>query len=168
MSPTILLYEELKQEFIQEIIKHRIGVLATSESNHVTARTMAIIADGLNIFCFTGINTRKYKQMQANNKVAISINNLQIEGIANFKGHPSDQENARFNLLCKEQSPELYGLFRKFFEDSNSEFRVIEIISRRIAAYVLDPAKMISYLDILNIVTKQATRTYWDKDYDQY
>ncbi|GAI79232.1 unnamed protein product, partial [marine sediment metagenome] len=65
MSPTTISYDELKQEFTQQLQKTEHGVLATSDGNYVTAREMMILSDGIKIWCFTGENSRKFKQMQA-------------------------------------------------------------------------------------------------------
>ena len=70
-------YEELKQDFIEELGKlgseglYQRGILATSEDGHVTARRMRIIADGLNLYFYTDRGSRKCDQILANPNVAI-------------------------------------------------------------------------------------------------
>jgi general stress protein 26 len=58
---TTLSYIELEQEILQELKKYSIGVLATSEGNNVTARSMMLLADGMKISCFTFTTTRKFR-----------------------------------------------------------------------------------------------------------
>ena len=57
---------------------------------------MRLVSHGLRMWCFTRPVTRKYKQMMVNHKVAFAIENLQVEGVAELKGHPYDDENADF------------------------------------------------------------------------
>lgn len=170
MSPTKISYEELEQEFSQQLQKAEHGVLATSEGDYVTAREMMILSDGLKIMCFTSINSRKYKQLQANKNVAFSINNLQIEGIAALTGHPSDTRNAGFIRIFEEKRPKIYEFWRDICLDPNSGLVVIEITPRKITGY--KPEGMNTHLDILNIVTEMATRADTNDitqgNYDQY
>ena len=49
MSPTTISYDELKQEFTQQLQKTEHGVLATSDGNYVTAREMMLLSDGIKI-----------------------------------------------------------------------------------------------------------------------
>jgi general stress protein 26 len=170
MSPTALSCDELKQEFTQQIQKAEWGFLATAEGNYVTVRQMMILSDGLKIMCFTGKNTRKYKQILANKNVALAINNLQIEGIANLTGHPSDARNAGFMKTFKERFPKVYEYWREQCIDPNSGLVVIEITPGKITAYKASPTG--SQVDILNIVTEKATNlsgTELSKtNYDQF
>jgi len=171
MSPTTLSYDELKQEFTQQLQKTENGVLATSDGNYVTARGMLILSDGEKIMCFTGENTRKYKQLQANKNVALSINNLQIEGIATLTGHPSNERNAGFIRMFKEKFPKYYEFWGPICENPDSDARVIEIIPSKLTAYKPSP-DIGPNLDILNVVTETATRVNLmempQTNYDQY
>jgi uncharacterized pyridoxamine 5'-phosphate oxidase family protein len=157
MSPTALSYDELKQEFEQQLQKTEHGVLATSKGDVVTAREIMTLSDGLKIKCFTGENSRKYKQIKANKNVALSINNLQIEGTATLTGHPLDARNAGFNTQFKEKFPQAYEFWRPLSENPSSDATVIEIIPNRLSAYKVSPGIGPHY-DILNVDTKMATR----------
>jgi|GEM_PF-618067 len=171
MSPTKLSYDELKQEFTQQIKKAEHGVLATSDGNYVTAREMMILSDDFKIMCFTGKISRKYKQLQVNKNVALSINNLQIEGIATLTGHPSEKSNAGFIRTFKKKFPKAYEFWGSICEDPNSDAVVIEIIPNKLTAYKASPDSGI-HLDILNVVKKTATRVNLletpQESYDQY
>ena len=63
-------------------------VLSSSENNRVSSRMMSIVQiDG--IFYFqTDMTMNKYHQIISNNNVALCIDNIQIEGICEEKGHP--------------------------------------------------------------------------------
>jgi general stress protein 26 len=159
MSPTSLSYDDLKQEFSQQLQKTQFGVLATSKGKNVLARQMMVLSDGEKVKCFTGKNTRKYKQIQANDNVALSINNLQIEGIATLTGHPSEARNAGFIKMLKERAPkEVYEFWSRILMDPDTNLVVIEITPRRITAYKASPTG--SEMDILNIVTEKATKIH--------
>lgn len=162
MSPTPLLYEELKEEFVKQIAKTEFGVLATAAGDFVTAREMMIVSDGLTIWCFTSENTRKFKQMQENKNVALAINNLQIEGIVTLKGAPLDEENAEFLRIFKEKFPKSYEFWIKKSKEPDANGRVVEITPHKITAYKI-AADTGPYLAILNIDTKAATKVDLDE-----
>ncbi|MBN1320701.1 MAG: pyridoxamine 5'-phosphate oxidase family protein [Thermoleophilia bacterium] len=61
-------YDDLQQEIVQELQKHKVGVLATAEGNSVTARSMSLIFDGLTSSCFTNAHSRKARQIAANER----------------------------------------------------------------------------------------------------
>ena len=145
---TTLPYDELKQEIIKELQKYPIGVLATSEGNHVTARQMMLIADGLKISCFTFTTLRKFKQMSANKNVALAINNIQVEGQATFKGHTSNPKNKDFLIKFEKIQPEIYKIYSEVCLDPKTPAEVIEISPRRIALYTgIYPDSKIDVLD---------------------
>jgi len=153
VPPLVLSYEELKKEILEQLHKAKIGSLATAEGDDVTVRQMAIIPEGLTIFCFTGVQTRKYKQIVANPNVALAIGNMQIEGTASLKGRTSDEANVWFLKRFEALFPELYGkFFRQLVEDPETTERLIEIRPKRIALYA--PA----CLDVLHIGEKKAVR----------
>jgi general stress protein 26 len=159
MSQTELSYEKLEHQLIDELKKHQIGVLATSEGESVTARTVRLIPDGLTIYCFTGIYTRKYKQIAANPNVAISANNLQIEGVAALKGQPFYKDNDRFIEVYKKIDPQAYERSSKRWF-SRPDSSVIKITPYKIILYNQgSEVKGSNFsLDILNIPGKVAYR----------
>jgi uncharacterized pyridoxamine 5'-phosphate oxidase family protein len=171
MSPATISYDELKQEFTQQIQKAEHGVLATSEGDRVTAREVLILSDDLKIMCFTAKNMRKYKQMQANKNVALSIYNLQIEGTATLTGHPSDERNREFIRIFKEKLPKHYEFWGPICQNPDSDLGVIVINPDKLTAYKRSP-DIGPHLDILNVVTKTATRVntmeMLQTNYDQF
>jgi general stress protein 26 len=156
MGSTELSYEELKQEAIGLLKKNPIGVLSTAEENRVTSRQMLLLPQGLTLWCFTATYSRKYKQMKANNKVAISFNNTQIEGVASFRGKPSDEEYAWFLKTWGKLQPHQYELHRELIFNPNTPFQMIEIQPTRIAIFRgLSDDKQLR-MDILNPVEQTA------------
>jgi general stress protein 26 len=170
-------YEEMKKSMILEIKKHEWGYLATSDGEKIRVGKMRLVSDGLRLWCFTLDKSRKYKQILVYPKVAIADGNLQVEGVAELKGHPYDDENADFLKAYKETQPENFErTSRRSFNRPNT--RVIEINPERIAVYGASN-KMLTqiaeqypesdseiflveatenYYDILNLRTKQAHR----------
>ena len=119
----------------------------------MTVRQMAIIPEGLTIFCFTGVQTRKYKQIVANPNVAVAIGNMQIEGTASLKGRTSDEANVWFLKRFEALFPEIYSkFFRQLVEDPETTERLIEIRPKRIALYAP------GHLDVLRIDKEKAIR----------
>lgn len=159
MSQIELSYEDMKQEMIKEIQKHQFVVLATSEGESVTARSMLLISNGLKIFFMTNPNYRKYNQIMANPNVAIAAGNLQIEGVASLKGHPLDEENAEYIKAFKDTQPDFYERSTRV-NFKRPDVRVIEVVPKRIALYT--SGDMVSgaepYIDILNTVKEEAHR----------
>lgn len=152
MSLTELSYEELKQEFIDELKQQRTGVLATSDGDDVTARYMLLFSDGLTLYCFTDKDSRKFKQMSVNPKVSVAAGSLQIDGTATLKGHLLDEENARFIEIHKEQNPEYFKITESVFFPIQS-VRVVEITPKRIGKWITG-----GKLDLLNITAGKAYR----------
>lgn len=69
-------------------------VLSTSENNRVSSRMMSIVQINGVFYFQTDLNMKKYRQIISNINVALCIDNIQIEGICEEKGHPL--ENADF------------------------------------------------------------------------
>jgi general stress protein 26 len=157
MSPTNLDYEELKQEIIKKFKKSSVGVLATAESDLVTARQMMLISDGLTIYFMTPTFTRKYKQILANPNVAIVTGNIQIEGVASIKGHTSNNENTWLLKALEKLAPEVYKGYRDELMNPEMPWQVIEIAPKRVALFSGLPDR---HLDVLDITEKTATRYY--------
>ena len=82
-------YETLAKEIEKQLQKAKEIVLATSADNHVSARLMAPLSDGLLVMMSTGGGSQKVEQMRRNPNVALAIGNLKIEAQAELFGHPS-------------------------------------------------------------------------------
>ena len=105
-------FELLKNEIEIELNKTNVMVLATSLDNKVTARSISIVNNGLEILFQTDKRFLKYEQISKNSLVALSINNIQIEGIAKSLGHPMNDKNLLFQKIYKgkhEGSFEMYS-----------------------------------------------------------
>lgn len=156
MSQIEMSYEDLKMEMIKEIEKQDLIVLATSEGESVTARTVMCVNDGLTIYCGTKKNSRKYKQLTVNPNVALASRSLQIEGVATLGGHPLEEGNSGYLEAFKKQQPIVYENQSKRGNFENPYMRVIEITPKRIAMYVQGATAPESYLAILEPMNKKA------------
>lgn len=152
MSLTELSYQELKQEFIDELKQQPDGAVATSAGDKVTNRFMQLIYDELKIRCFTTEGARKLNQISVNPNVSVATGSFNIDGTAAITGHTLDEENARFIELFKEQQPEYFEISESVFFPIQA-IRVIEITPTRIGKWVTG-----GYIDILNISTGKAFR----------
>lgn len=150
-------YKEMEQELVEELQRYRIGFLATSEKDNVRAGIMFIVTEGLTIYCFTWLKTRKYRQMEANPKVAFAIGNLQVEGVVTLWGHPQDVPE--FLQAYREKQPAVYERRSKtYFARSDPDVRVIEITPTRICRYRANNRYKIpeSCFDVLDITKGEA------------
>lgn len=78
-------------------------VLATGAGSRITARTMSPVNVGLDVFMQTSRFFTKTEQMEENPNVALCLGNIQIEGTAEFLGHPADDGNELFRALYMEK-----------------------------------------------------------------
>jgi uncharacterized pyridoxamine 5'-phosphate oxidase family protein len=153
MSPTALSFEQLRSQVAGLLEKNHLGFLATSEGCFVTVRQMILFSHGLTTWFFTGVQSRKYRQIAANPNVAIAFGNVQIEGIACVKGRTSDKQNAWFLKEFEALSPERYDrVSRKIVEDPGTIARLIQVDPVRIALYTD------AYLDVLYVNEQRAAR----------
>ena len=108
---TILDINELKVEIVTILEKEKHIVLATCSDGRVTARTMSHVNVGVDIFIQTDKRYLKVEQINENPKVALCLDNIQIEGTAELLGHPMEPENAEFCNLYRQKHPHSFQLY---------------------------------------------------------
>lgn len=81
---------EFKNKVFAELEKRNIWVLGTSADNRLTARNVSTIFMNGKIYFQTDIQFLKYIQIRQNKL------NIQIEGIAQVLGHPTEKQNQEF------------------------------------------------------------------------
>jgi len=135
MSQIEVPYDEMKQKVVEYIERHPYIYLATSEDSNVTVRRMGFINDGLKIWMVTDEESRKYKQITSNPKIAIaSGGDLQLEGIAKLKGHPMEEKNSDYIEVFKKKRPEMYKRVSRSGRNlQRPGTRLIEATPKRIA-----------------------------------
>lgn len=142
-------FELLSKEFIALLEKEQSIVLATSAGDKVTARTMSHVNDGLDIYFQTGNTSEKFKQIEANQRIAFAIGNMQIEAIAEILKLPKDTPH--FINLYKAKFPRYYDLY------TNSEDEVlIKAVPTKVAFYKYIDGKPCK--ETLDLKTKEAYR----------
>lgn len=97
--------------------------------------------------------TRKYIQITANPNVAVAFGNLQIEGVAKSKGHPSEDQNIGFIKAFQKKYPQVYEMYKEELDDPGNNWKLIEIIPTRIAVYHGRPDV---HLDVMHTRNKKA------------
>jgi len=112
-------YIELLNEVIEILRNTKEIVIATCHKGRVTARTVYCICDDVHIYFITSKAYTKYKQIKANPNIALSINNIQIEGEAEILGHPLDKENDYFKAIC-EKNKDYIEYYKKYSNYKNS------------------------------------------------
>lgn len=164
MKQVELPYEELEQEFLKKLANlgsedfgSERGVVATSKDDHVTARRMRLLSDGLTIYGWTLRSHRKVEQILANPNVSVVVEYMQIDGIGSVKGHPTDEP--KFLELIRKKLPHRYDNMVKRWK-TLSDRVVIEIMPKRIAlSKYADPAAGIEQgVYVLNVDERKAYR----------
>lgn len=105
-------YEEMQEKIIAKIADRRDIVLATCDKKRVTARTIYCISDKFDIYFLTSKAYLKYKQIEKNSNVALCFDNVQIEGIAENLGHPSQVDNE--SIMKKAETHKQFMEFVKY------------------------------------------------------
>ena len=93
-------FSEKLMQFFTDFGKGRKMVLSTSENNKVSSRMMSVVQMNGEFYFQTDKELRKYHQLSVNRYAALCIDNIQIEGKCEKKGHPLD--NSGFCALFRE------------------------------------------------------------------
>ena len=121
---------ELKRVF-DRIEETREAVLATSSKDNPTVRFVSIIFYDNKIFFQTGIDLIKYEQICENKNVALCFGNVQIEGIANILGKPTEHD--KFIEIFEKQHKNSFETYSKLDKEI-----LIEIMLKKITIYEYD------------------------------
>lgn len=81
-------FDDIYAKFLLDFGKGRKMVLSTSESNRVSSRMMSIVQIDGTFYFQTDLTFKKYHQILSNPNVALCIDNIQIEGVCEERGHP--------------------------------------------------------------------------------
>ncbi len=101
------------QAFLSDFGEGRTMVLSTSENDVVSSRMMSVVQLNGMFFFQTDIMLRKYRQLSLNPNGALCIDNIQIEGICEEIGHPSENE-------------EFCSIFKKCFKGSYDAYTALK------------------------------------------
>jgi uncharacterized pyridoxamine 5'-phosphate oxidase family protein len=126
----------------------KIMALATSSQNQPTVRLVNCIIYKNKIVFQTGTDLIKYKQISENNNVALCIDNIQIEGIANIVGKTKDKKNQ-----------EIMEIYKKYYKSSYETYShcekemLIEVSPQKIIKWDYENSK--PYRIFIEINNKQ-------------
>ncbi|MDA3900606.1 MAG: pyridoxamine 5'-phosphate oxidase family protein [Spirochaetes bacterium] len=148
-------YDDAVTYVINKFQKNKIAVLASCGVDmHVSARSMSIIHDGLDIWFQTDRRFKKKRQIAENPYVALCIENIQIEGKAEQVGHSSREENKHF---CEEFAIHHSGSYNAY---TNTRDEVVyRVTPKKIVLWRYDNGK--SYRDVIDVQKKEALREYY-------
>jgi general stress protein 26 len=101
-------FKKKKEELIRflESKDNAVMVLATSHGGQALARNVLIASDGLDLYLFTWKHSRKCAQIQANPRVALCKDNVQIEGIAEVLGDLLAEEIKKYTDILRGRFPD--------------------------------------------------------------
>ena len=142
---TALRFDKVKQEKIKFLAQNKYIVLATSLENRVTARTVRYVSEGLNIIIFTLAHSKKVVQIKANQKVALCLNNVSIEGTAELIGRRK-KEGKRLEGIIKKQFP---GYLEWWLNRCPELAIFVKVVPNRIVSWIASDEKpLVEYLDL--------------------
>ena len=131
-------FEEKYNEVMERLKNEDTIVLATSYKDKVTARSLWFVLYKSSIYFFTTTAYTKYKQIEKNPNAALCLDNIQIEGIANIKGHPALEENKTICDYCEKNHKGIreYNMKRKNMVLIEIKINKIEIWKNRGREYI--------------------------------
>ncbi|MDR0286607.1 MAG: pyridoxamine 5'-phosphate oxidase family protein [Clostridiales bacterium] len=146
-------YAALTEE-IEKILENTQTItLATCSDYKVTARSMAIINDGVNILFQTSGLSEKIKQLTENHNVAFSVGNIQIEAVAHITKNP--KEIRSFIEKYKVKYPQYFSTYSGMPDEVTVvcepvKFALYKFIDGKPCTDILDVSKTLAYREVLD------------------
>ena len=141
-------YDELYDEIVQKLHLAKEIVLATCANNRVTARMMVHINDGLTIMFSTNKKSKKVEQIKQNQNIALAIENIKIEAIAEIFGHPKG------NSFFLEEYPKKFPHLGSVYPETPDDLLIIvKPVRISLLKYFGKPCE-----DVLEVKEKKAYR----------
>ena len=141
-------FQKLKKECFDLLDNNKHIVLATSYNDLVTARTISYVMINGKLYFQTLKTYEKVNQINHNNKVALCIDNLQIEGLAKIVGHPFDNKNNIFLELYKEKHNSAYKKYSSLADEV-----VIEVTISKISRWTY--VDNIGHKEIIDLISEE-------------
>ena len=139
-------YHSVRQEKIKFLSDHMLAALATSADDRVTARTVDYASKELDIYFLSWEHHTKCVQIKANPRVALCIDNLQIEGRAKILGSPLDAKNSKAAAIYRSKLPTMFNDFA-----SRPGMVIVKVIPDSIVTFVRSGSRRYwEYLDLTN------------------
>ena len=145
-------YAALTAEITGKLEDNQNITLATCADGKVTARSMAIVNDGLTIMFQTVGYSEKMRQIKANPNVAFSSGNMQIEAVARVASDPG--EITAFVELFKVKFPRYYETYTGLPDETTVicepiKFKLYKFLDGKPCADVLDIKENMAYREVL-------------------
>jgi len=146
-------YTALKAEIIKLLENTQTMTLATCSENRVTARSMAIINNGLNILFQTSGLSEKIKQLTANPNIAFSTGNIQVEAVAQLTKDPGEVQ--AFINKYKVKYPQYFSTYSGMPDEVTvvckpTRFALYKFVDGKPCTDILDPNESLAYRVVLS------------------
>ena len=142
-------YSVLANEIINMLESAQTMTLATCSDNKVTARSMAIVNDGITILFQTSGLSEKIRQLTENPNVAFAVGNMQVEAVARVTKDP--HEIKKFLEKYKVKYPQYFAAYSGMPDEVT-----VVCTPVRFALYKFIDGKPCA--DVLNVNNKSAYR----------
>jgi uncharacterized protein YhbP (UPF0306 family) len=145
--------DDMKKEVVSYLSRHLYANLATisaEDPNQPHASSIAYVNDGLNLYFVTSLQTEKFRNISANPKIALTVD----EDEADWTKITGIQLEGEAEVLSSDRIAEIAGPFLEKFPfartlPQNSESRFIKITPKKI--WVLDYRKGFGHRDYMDI-----------------
>jgi general stress protein 26 len=139
-------YASVRQAKVEFLDGHMLAALATSADDRVTARTVDYASKGLDIYFLSWEHHTKCVQIKTNPRVALCIDNMQIEGRAKILGNPIDAKNSKAADIYRSKLPIMFNDFA-----SRPGMVIVKVIPDLIVTFVRSGSRRYwEYLDQTN------------------
>jgi len=179
-------FNKLREEIIEELDENNEIVLSTSLANRVTSRTVSYANDVLVIYFTSWEHNKKILQINANPKVALTLNRIQIEGKAEILGivTESDYEEIKriqiegkaeiLGIVTESDYEEIKAIFRKKYSEkyidtffTKPEMILVKIIPTSIVKFININKRF--HFQVLDLINKNACQMRLeDKDHPKF
>jgi uncharacterized pyridoxamine 5'-phosphate oxidase family protein len=126
-------FEKAVSVLNKEIGQDKIMALATRKEDGVASRTVNVYTFNGCFYFVTEADSNKYKQILQNDRVALSVDAIQITGQAIMLEHPCDEENGEIVHFIEEQLPKQFARYQE-----NPIMRLIQIVPDFASFILLD------------------------------
>ncbi|MGL4109221.1 pyridoxamine 5'-phosphate oxidase family protein [Clostridium sp. LP20] len=147
-------FNKVKEEFFRSIGDTKIMVLATTDSQKVSARNMSIVINNEKFYFQTDYNFDKCREIEKNKNVALCVDNIQIEGKVTYIGDFYDKKFEEFKKVFKLKHKSSYEGYSKLMDN-----KVFEVIPTKISLYKYDGLDV--YREFIDFIKRSAYRRYY-------
>jgi len=156
-------FDKLKKEIIKQLDENNEIVLSTSLANRVTSRTVSYANDVLVIYFTSWEHNKKILQINANPKVALTLNRIQIEGKAKILGRVTDNDFEHIKIFFMKKYSKKY--IDTFFD--KPEMVLVRITPSNIVKFCNINKRF--HFQVLDLVNKNACQMRLeDKDHPKF